>query len=82
MAPRRINGGQCEDFQSDVIALAGLDPRGSSERCTENLPSDLAERLPGHCWIFADGLHYDAEAPDGVEDPSDLPIFARARRLP
>ncbi len=30
-----------------------------------------------HVWIFANGRHYDAEAPDGVETPFDLPFFKR-----
>ena len=30
-----------------------------------------------HVWIFANGRHYDAEAPEGVETPFDLPFFKR-----
>lgn len=30
-----------------------------------------------HQWIFYKGKHYDAEAPDGVDSPWDLPFFDR-----
>lgn len=30
-----------------------------------------------HAWIMYRGVHYDAEAPTGVEDAFDLPIFGR-----
>jgi len=30
-----------------------------------------------HVWVEHKGLHYDAEAPQGVEDPFDLPFFHR-----
>lgn len=30
-----------------------------------------------HIWIFNDGKHYDAEAPEGVDTPFDLPFFKR-----
>lgn len=31
----------------------------------------------GHMWVTVDGKHYDPEAPDGVDDPKDLPWFGR-----
>lgn len=30
---------------------------------------------PDHIWIYYNGKHYDAESPEGVENPWDLPIF-------
>jgi len=30
-----------------------------------------------HVWVAHEGRHYDAECPDGVESPFDLPIFRR-----
>jgi hypothetical protein len=30
-----------------------------------------------HQWIWFNGKHYDAEAPEGVDSPWDLPIFRR-----
>lgn len=31
--------------------------------------------LPGHNWVYVNGKHYDAEAPDGVTDMFELPII-------
>lgn len=30
-----------------------------------------------HEWIVYEGRHYDAEAPEGVDNPFDLPFFVR-----
>lgn len=30
-----------------------------------------------HIWIYRDGKHYDAEAPEGVSTPFELPFFQR-----
>lgn len=30
-----------------------------------------------HVWVEADGMHYDAEEPNGVENPLELPYFQR-----
>ena len=66
-----INRGQCEDFMIDLM---------------QRLPDDAIERtvpfdsgLPGHYWVEYRGRHYDAVAPEGVEDWKDLPIFRRSR---
>jgi hypothetical protein len=40
--------------------------------------SGFANFTPGtHIWVFSDGKHYDAEAPEGVSTPFDLPFFQR-----
>jgi hypothetical protein len=33
-----------------------------------------------HTWLETDGMHFDAEAPEGVENLFDLPIFQRIVR--
>jgi hypothetical protein len=35
----------------------------------------MEDEPPAHIWIYYNGKHYDAEEPDGVENPWDLPIF-------
>lgn len=82
MDPRtRINGGNCESFMLDVCKLAP----GAEERTTGPFlgPDDEEIAGPfdhvGHYWIFFEGRHYDAEAPEGVERMDELPIFARAK---
>ncbi len=66
-----INSGQCEEFMMDLI---------------QRLPDDAIERTvpfdshwPGHYWVEYQGRHYDTEAPEGVKDWKDLPIFRRSR---
>lgn len=34
-------------------------------------------QLPCHYWLYHDGLHYDAECPNGVANFFDLPIMKR-----
>lgn len=73
VSPYEINNGQCEDFASKIVSKV----EGSSDVCTENFVE--FGLLPGHVWILFEGKHYDAEAPHGVKDFSDLPIFKRYR---
>ena len=80
LSPREVNSGQCEEFQQSVIMLVGRDQ--AHEMCTESLYSGGCTDprivgLPGHCWIYSGGLHFDAEAPNGVDHWTDLPIFKR-----
>ncbi|MGF7535287.1 hypothetical protein AAGG74_16670 [Bacillus mexicanus] len=38
----------------------------------------LTDEIRGyHCWVYSDGLHYDAECPEGVKNMFDLPFFQR-----
>lgn len=40
--------------------------------------SSYASFSPGtHVWVVHEGRHYDAEAPEGVESPFELPFFQR-----
>jgi len=66
-----INRGQCEDFMIDLMQRL---PDGAIER---TVPFDSG--LPGHYWVEYQGKHYDSEAPEGVKDWKDLPIFRRSR---
>ena len=43
---------------------------------TRKLASKFRKILPGHEWIYYNGLHYDAEKPYGVNNFMDLPIFS------
>lgn len=72
MTPRDINNGGCEEFQQDVCKEAP----DAIEMCSESIEGSHAHpELPGHCWIFYDGKHYDAEIPEGTEDWKLLPLF-------
>ena len=63
-----INGGLCEEFAHTII-----DRLGDAEASVMATPAD--GMLPGHCWIYLRGKHYDAEAYGGVDRFVDLPIF-------
>ena len=75
-----INRGNCEDF---MLAVCKLVP-DAEERTTGPFIGPNGEEIDGpfdhvgHYWIFFDGKHYDAEAPNGVDQLEKLPIFARA----
>ena len=59
-----INSGRCHDIARSVKGELGY--------------VDYVETQGGdHGWIRHKGVHYDAERPDGVYDPFDLPFFAR-----
>ena len=79
--PMGINSGECGDF-ADLL-LESLISAGRTEVVaidSGDLVEDGAAADYWHVWIYFDGRHYDAEAPDGVEDWEQLPFFARWRR--
>ena len=79
ITPYQINSGDCEEFMVALCEAARL--TDDHDFCTESFlePEDHFT-LPGHVWTYTDGRHYDAEAPDGVEDWRNLPIFQRIRK--
>lgn len=75
--PMVINSGLCFAFARqlrDHLREYGI--RGEVHNSDILAPAD--ETLPGHAFFTFDGRHYDAEAPEGVEDWRALPIFLRA----
>lgn len=70
MRPYDLNNGRCEDVAEEVN---GAVPDAEALYTEDFFGEDTD--LPGHVWIQYKGRHYDVEAPDGVEDPRDLPIF-------
>lgn len=86
--PQEINNGGCQDFAEFVVEqltesgdLHGLavdmewfDEIAGAERDLGELYDD---GFPWHVWVYHRGRHYDAEAPDGVEDWKDLPFWRR-----
>jgi hypothetical protein len=71
--PQDINNGNCDYFAEDLLFAA--QQLGNIGRFFVT-PDD--ENLPGHCWAFVSGKHFDAEAPEGVADWRELPIFKRS----
>lgn len=77
LTPAEINSGNCDEAAEFVAAKLG---DGAVPTYTEDNSED--DDLPGHCWVKWRGKHYDAEAPAGVTDWRDLPIFSRPRKNP
>lgn len=70
---KAINNGYCGWVSDEIIGF--LNAFEDDETSYRQLESPRG--YPGHFWIEYKGRHYDAEAPDGVELWTDLPIFKR-----
>lgn len=84
--PEEINGGLCGDFVDFVCHILDQPnmPEGfeiwGTPPPAHLIPDGCCPCYPfGHTWIVKDGVHYDAEVPQGVEHASKLPIFKRYR---
>ena len=63
-----VNSGLCMEFSDELVErLPGAEIRSTP----------IESEWPGHQWVLYRGKHYDSEAPYGVEDWRDLPIFQR-----
>lgn len=70
MTAYELNHGQCEEIAESIEwKFPGAVVRRTGIWDTS---------LPTHAWAEYDRRHYDAEAPESVEDLYDLPIFRRS----
>lgn len=70
----RIDEHEAECFSADIPRL-----RAEGAPVPDDIPDDVLAGLIGaatHEWIFFEGLHFDATAPEGVAHWLDLPFFA------
>lgn len=77
-----INSGYCEDFALDVSkTIKNQTESKVSILQTSDIWSsnDFNIEMPVHYWIVCDGIHYDAETPEGVQEPQYLPFFSRLK---
>lgn len=76
--PRMINQGSCIDFAEEVRKRTPEDvfPMSIHMMYEGEPPKDM-RIYGGHEWIYFFGKHYDAEAPEGVDDFRELPFFKR-----
>ena len=77
ISPYDINNGECSEFTHSVIEQMGGDSNELYELYTSNFDPDWITELPLHVWILYKGRHYDAEAPEGVDNWRELPIFTK-----
>jgi len=85
-----INHGNCTEFANDlsdelkkigiehkVLYVGDFDDESDVLKYTKKMPPNLSWFYNTyHSWIYVDGKHYDAEAPEGVDDMFDLPSFS------
>jgi hypothetical protein len=69
-----INNGWCWGFAIAKILGPEAKVVGSSSHYQDGT-------FPGHSWVEYDGLHYDAETPEGVEDPRQMQYHRRLRAI-
>lgn len=69
--PWDINQGYCEEWATEVAWR--YNQEGDRTAAITGMYMGLDE--PWHTYVILDGKYYDAEAPDGVDDPSELPIY-------
>lgn len=82
----RINGGECGAFAEVLVERLYEEERlNAFDVATDDFMRDACKRphnVDGvHVWTYVPetGRHYDAEAPEGVEDWMALPFFGRWR---
>jgi hypothetical protein len=77
VAAKRINNGKCENFACAVdyaydgtLTITGCEIDGL----------DSTGPWGGHVWVTDGFLHYDAEAPTGVDHWRHLPFYVRLEK--
>ena len=71
-----INNGWCWVFASNLVKLLG--PGAKVVNSSYDYPQGT---FPGHSWVEYNGLHFDAETPDGVCNPSHMQYHRRLRAI-
>lgn len=87
LSPIHINHGLCADFADALSSRLDVHIVNTEDLIAGDLEVDPPEGLSwdmllawdisdlGHSWIELDGRHYDAERPEGVANPFDLPCL-------
>lgn len=73
-----INSGYCKDFAEDVAdKITEQTDFDVSIVQTKDIwnTDDFNIDMSVHYWVVCDGVHYDAENPEGVQEPEHLPFF-------
>lgn len=81
---RDINNGHCKMFAQSVQDTARSIPDLSDESIRIRTWSYDGSGYTSyaHAWVEYEGLHYDAECPEGVDKPRNLPLFQRGEINP
>ena len=70
--PHQINRGMCGKFADQIAARCN-----EVEKAGTYMEKYGDDSFPDHMWVTDGNKHYDAEAPEGVEDWRDLPFFKK-----
>ena len=75
-----INCGLCDEFANTITEqIAGAEAWWGNEFSEEfwDMPYKnwIENHAYAHCFIFFENRYYDAEAPNGVDHPRDLPLY-------
>ncbi len=75
-----INDGSCEEFAETIAdQVEGAVPLWGDSFDEEFWDMDIEywveDHAYAHCFIVYEGRYYDAEAPNGVDHPKNLPLY-------
>ncbi len=77
--PFMINCGGCEDFALEIQEEFPAIQVFWGDELPDLFPKQLtkSENHSAHCFIRFEGNYYDAEEPEGVPKPYQLPLYQR-----
>ena len=77
--PRAINNGDCLMFATEVVnECSGAFMKRTGDEDVLGTPENPQYDMePFHVWVCDGNRHYDAEAPNGVDNWWELPFFQR-----
>jgi len=76
--PYLINSGNCDSFAQDVCDKVNDAEMIWSDIHARLIPSKIENDVGSHCFIRYHRKYYDAECPQGVNHPLQLPFYNRA----
>ncbi|TLX16747.1 hypothetical protein [Rhizobium sp. MHM7A] len=71
-----INNGWCWVFANGLAEKLGPDAK-----VVNSCHHYRDGTFPGHSWVEYNGLHFDAETPDGVSEPRQMQYHRRLRAI-
>lgn len=85
LTPKDINEGFCSWFAHAAVRSiqekrgreVGVAGHKNEDADVYTSRTNMDSEGEGHMWVTAGGKHFDAEAPHGVNNPTDLPWFSR-----
>ena len=77
--PFMINCGGCEDFALEVQEEFPAVEVMWGDEIPKEFPKKLtkSDNIAYHCFMKFNGRYYDAEEPEGVKKPYQLPLYQR-----